>query len=616
MVIALFMVASSCQKKPTTPIKPLGNAQSYNYSTETYRTVSTDPGKNQIKYVFDWGDGTVDTTDLFGGDPANPDTASALHTWLAEGSRVVKAMAINAKGAKSGWSDGLTVTVGANSKPNAPAAIQGVNGGILNQYIIFTTTSTDPDGDSIYIKFVYDTTQPSRNSGWIAPAVAGGTYVSDSAKYATAGTYYVVAYAMDTKGAISDPSPAFQVVIAPIEIGWEFNTVDGDAFLSSPAIDASTGGDTIVYCGCEDGNIYAFNARTGASKGSYGSLNGDGFSSSPAISADGQRVYAADAGGWLYCLSAAGLSKLSYYPDTSVWVPGMQPFFSTPAVYNTAVYVGRDDGYIYRFDDIAGTLTYHSSYNTFADISPSPAISSDGSRIVVGNDSGYVYCFDDTLSLIWKVYSGAPISSSPAISGNTVYYGSDDAILHAVSLTDGSNVGAQFTASDFITSSPIVDAAGNVYFCVDNGTVYCIHNGALVWDNVLPYGENTSATCCLAPDTTLIINTDDGSVYALDLATGVARYRIEWPEPVFAKHGRNPNHSRARVYGKTADLSSSATVGPKNGLFYAGSPNEGFYAVKVDKPVWTDPTNGGLPTAPWPKFHHDIENSGLVGRTK
>jgi outer membrane protein assembly factor BamB len=593
--MAILLIVAGCPKKiPTVPIKPLGNATSYKYSTETYRTVSSDPGKNQIKYVFDWGDGTVDTTDLFGGD--GTDTASAIHTWLAEGSPVVKAMAINAKGAKSTWSDGLTVTVGPNDKPNAPDAIQG-GGGILNQYILFTTKSTDPNGDSVYIKFVYDTTQASRHGDWIGP-VAGGTYVSDSAKYTTAGTYYVVAYAKDTKGAISDPSPVLVVPIAPIEISWSFNTPDGDAFNSSPAINFATG-DTIVYCGCDDDVIYAFNARTGGAKGNFTSLNEDAFSSSPVISADGQRVYVADDGGWLYCLSAAGLNRLSNYPDTTGWVPGMQPFFSTPAVYGNNIYIGRDDGFFYYFNDNAGQLTYVTSYNTSADITPSPAISSDGTRIVVGNDSGYIYCFDNTpqMGLVWKVYSGAPISSSPAISGNTVYYGSDDQILHAVSLVDGSNVGTQFAASDFITSSPIVDAAGNVYFCVDNGTVYCVNNGAEVWHQILSYGENTSATCCLAPDTTLIINTDDGSVYALDLGTGAQRYRLEWPEPPdFAKHGR-----------KTASLSSSVTIGPGNGLFYAGSPNGGFFAVKVDKPSFQ---TGSLPIAPWPKFHHDIGNSG------
>jgi outer membrane protein assembly factor BamB len=379
---------------------------------------------------------------------------------------------------------------------------------------------------------------------------------------------------------------------------WSFIPPGGYAFNSSPAINTMTG-DTIVYCGCDNGVFYSFDARNGGHRGDFTSLNQDAFTSSPSISTDGQRVYIADDGGWLYCLNAADLNSISHYPPNDTWMPGMLPFFSSPAVHDAAVYIGRDDGYFYCFDDNAGQLTCRDSYVTSAAIKSSPAINSDGTRIVVGNDSGYVYCFNDTLGLVWKVYSGAPIRSSPAINGNTVYYGSDDQILHAVSLVDGGLVGMQFTANDFIMSTPIVDDAGNVYFCVDNGTVYCINSGAEVWHAVLPYGEHVSATCCLAPDTTLIINTDDGSVYGLDVGTvqpGAVRYRIEWPLPPM----------RARRH-KTNKLGSSVTIGPGMGMFYAGSSNGGFFSVGVDKSSFV---TGSLPNTPWPKFHHDIQNSG------
>jgi outer membrane protein assembly factor BamB len=280
----------------------------------------------------------------------------------------------------------------------------------------------------------------------------------------------------------------------------------------------------------------------------------------------------------------------------------MSQFFSTPAVYGSTVYIGNDGGYLYQFSNIGGQLAYVASYNTGSDISCSPAVSSDGTRIIVGNDSGYVYCFDPTLSSpIWKAYLGSPTSSSPAIDGNTVYIGGEDQILHALSLVDGSNVGTQFAATDFITSSPVVDAAHNVYFCVDNGTVFCVKNGAEVWHTVLPFGEKVTATCCLAPDTTLIINTDDASVYGLDIGAtspGAVRYRIEWPGSPIGSHRR-----------KTARLSSSVTIGPGNGMFYAGSTDDGFFAVSVDKASFR---TGSLPIAPWPKFHHDIWNRGVA----
>jgi hypothetical protein len=75
-------------------------------------------------------------------------------------------------------------------------------------------------------------------------------------------------------------------------------------------------------------------------------------------------------------------------------------------------------------------------------------------------------------------------------------------------------------------------------------------------------------------------------------------YRIEWPEPEFKAGGR-----------KSASLASSITVGPANGMFYAGSTNGGFGAVRVDKPSFQ---TGSLPVTPWPKFHHDVQNSGWL----
>jgi len=577
------------------PTQPVGNTTSHRYATERYRTLSFDRGNNQIRYVFDWGDSRLDTTDFHN----SGETLSAPHTWLSEGTFKVKALAINSKGKRSpDWSDELSVSVGPNHRPNPPDGVGGVNGGIISQPLRLRTAATDPDGDSVFIIFYYDTTDMEKNSGWIGP-VPGGTVVTvDSARYAHAGTYYVVAYAKDIHGAISDPSSIRTITIAPIEI-W-LPMIGDDVFHSSPAINV-TATDTVVYVGCDDGCVYAYNARTGGARGSFPSLNEDGFSSSPAISADGQRVYIADDGGWLYCLSQT-LNLISHYPPNDTWVPGMQPFFSSPAVKGNAIYIGRDDGFFYRFDDNAGMLAYRASVNTFDEISSSPAISADGTRIVVGNDSGYVYCFDDTLGVVWKVLLGVPVNSSPAItSDGVVYIGCDDAKLYALNLANGSNVYPPFLANDFITSSPVVDADGMVFFSTEDGVVYAVKNGGEVWHKVLPYGENVSATGCLAPDTTLIINTDDGTVYGLDISPtspepGRVLYRIEWPEPEFRISGR-----------KDFSLTSSVTVGPGNGMFYAGSANGGFGAVHVDKPSFLA---GSLPATPWPKFRHDIQNSG------
>jgi len=601
--LLIAVVMTRCKPREpevSVPVRPYGSTASSRYVTEAYGTMSTDRGGNRIRYVFDWGDGEFDTTDLHN----SGELVYVQHTWLSEGTFKVKALAISSQGKLSPrWSDELAVSVGANHRPNPPDGVAGVDGGIKRQPLRLKAKATDPDGDSVSIIFYYDTTDMEKNSGWLGPVPSGTTVVFDSARYTLAGTYYVVAYAKDIHGAISDPSTVKTITIVPMELCWMKQTIDGDAFYSSPAIGV-TATDTIIYVGCDNARVYAYDARSGSAKGSFFAFNADAFSSSPAISADGQRVYIADDGGWLYCLGAVGLGSISHYPPHDTWVPGMQPFFSSPAVFGNAVYIGRDDGFFYRFDDNDGMLTYRASVNTFGDIGSSAAISADGSRIVVGNDSGNVYCFDDTLGVVWKVLLGAAVNSSPALtSGGVVYIGCDDAKLYALNLADGGLVYQPFLANDFITSSPVVDADNTVYFATEDGTVYAVKNGNEVWHKALPYGENVSATGCLAPDTTLIINTDDGTVYGLDVnptAPEPARvlYRIEWPEPEFKRGGR-----------KSAGLASSVTVGPGNGMFYAGSTDGGFGAVRVDKPSFL---SGSLPTAPWPKFHHDIQNSGCA----
>ena len=64
-----------------------------------------------------------------------------------------------------------------------------------------------------------------------------------------------------------------------------------------------------------------------------------------------------------------------------------------------------------------------------------------------------------------------------------------------------------------------------------------------------------------------------------------------------ATHGRR----------KSSSLGSSSTIGPGNGLVYVGSDHGGFFATSVNRPGFL---NGRLPDAPWPKFHHDIQNRG------
>ena len=78
--------------------------QSYSYSTS-----ATDTDGDQVRYTFDWGDGSTSVTGPFDSEII----AAASHSWIKAGTYQVKAKAIDADipGMTSGYSDPLTVTI-------------------------------------------------------------------------------------------------------------------------------------------------------------------------------------------------------------------------------------------------------------------------------------------------------------------------------------------------------------------------------------------------------------------------------------------------------------------------------------------------------------------------
>lgn|SRR5574337_1113173 len=109
---------------PATPGTPTGPTSGSPGVSNTYSVSTTDPDGNQIRYTFDWGDGTTTTTAL-----ANSGTTvTAAHSWGAAGSYSVQVMATDALGASSGWSAALSVVITAGG-PNGLVAAYSFNEG-------------------------------------------------------------------------------------------------------------------------------------------------------------------------------------------------------------------------------------------------------------------------------------------------------------------------------------------------------------------------------------------------------------------------------------------------------------------------------------------------------
>ena len=82
LVAAILVLAIGCgNKPPKIPAKPTGPAVVAINTANEYQSVTTDPNKDKILYVFDWRDTKEDTTALFD----SGDTAKASHAWTDTG---------------------------------------------------------------------------------------------------------------------------------------------------------------------------------------------------------------------------------------------------------------------------------------------------------------------------------------------------------------------------------------------------------------------------------------------------------------------------------------------------------------------------------------------------
>jgi len=100
-------IAVFAKAPPNTPSKPSGPILGKRGISCRYSTSAVDPDEDQIRYTFNWGDGTTSTTGL-----VNSGTeAIAYHKWTKAGTFQVKAKATDSEGAASGYSSSLEVKI-------------------------------------------------------------------------------------------------------------------------------------------------------------------------------------------------------------------------------------------------------------------------------------------------------------------------------------------------------------------------------------------------------------------------------------------------------------------------------------------------------------------------
>ncbi len=389
-------------------------------------------------------------------------------------------------------------------------------------------------------------------------------------------------------------------------------------------------------------------------------LTGGVVDGSPVISNDGATVYVGSNDDYLYAINSSNCSLKWKFPTSGIiesapaFSPGGiglcvasgKPFpcctGSKSGTCTGTIYVRNDAGDFYALIDAGTTATQKWKIsspdtgvtNNTAQLS-SPVINPINGTIYGGSTGGDTDATDGLLYSIsdqglsgavnWTFTPFSPVIgsngvlSSPAVSaaGTTIYFGSNDHSLYAV--TDNTTSAAElwaYGAFDYVVSSPAIDSAGNIYAFSNDGYFYAVtSSGNTVSGWPWPYGNSSHSSPAIGAAGTLYVGSDstDDALYAVN-PNATSRWTLTTgnevlSSPAIGADGRIwVGSNDDNVYGATdlgqgskssCHLTTGGSIGfsspaigndgPKGspGTIWVGSADDNLYAINVSPPTAT-----------------------------
>ena len=205
-----------------------------------------------------------------------------------------------------------------------------------------------------------------------------------------------------------------------------------DFYLSSPVL-SSNELDLTLYFGSSDGNLYALDARTGKKKWSFQTRGI--IHSSPALYKG--LIYFGSWDTYLYAIDEKrGQLKWKFKTGDQPVYHQMEGIQASATCYKNAVYFGCRDGHFYSLNANTGELRWK------ADMEGSWVLTTAAVKdgiLYFGTSDSYLFMALNagTGAEKFRFKANGYIYSSPAISGNTVYFGDFSGKLFALNLTTG-----------------------------------------------------------------------------------------------------------------------------------------------------------------------------------
>jgi outer membrane protein assembly factor BamB len=256
--------------------------------------------------------------------------------------------------------------------------------------------------------------------------------------------------------------------------------------------------------------------------------------------------------------------------------------------------------------DNGSTCSVAWSFPTGCDIVSSPAIDASG-NIYFGDDSGYVTRLTSSGTGTWRIRIGTgmySIYSSIAIASDGLYVGTDNGFLYKLNAATGATIWkypSSGSGLNGVRSSPVIGIDGAIYFGCDDGKLYAVTaSGQLKSGFPVTLSDDViTSTPAIAQDGSIIMYTDEDLVYSVN-PNGTIMWRV--PLPGYSLYKGHRTYRFAKNNMRLEDILPSPTIG-NDGTIYVGSVQQGVHAIRGS-------TNNSLANTAWPKFRHDLLNSG------